>query len=92
MINEIVRDGTKVYLKIDLNLPADETVLIFEMDCCEQRFAELLKNHLRELEKQWKRIIAKGCLCYLEKEEISRLKSRLNKEWNGKDHCWKKQK
>ena len=33
--------------------------------------------------------IAVNCFLYLDAKQISALKSRLIKEWNGRTHCWK---
>ena len=93
MINDIIREGTKVCLKIDTGLADDEYIekrlASFSFECNSELYATLLQNHIIDIYARFKVDIARNCHYYLNDKAISKLKSKLNKEWNGKDHCWK---
>ena len=92
MFDIITINGTKVLMKIDTKLPLEKRVALFSFDCDSgnELYAALLANHLENLFREFREDIARHCWLYLgNAEEISKLKSKLNREWNSKDHCWK---
>ena len=88
MIVTITRTDITVLIEINTGLHIKEPVIYFQYNAGSEMGAELLKQYLYELRYKSKKNIAKDCLMYLSKEEISELKSRL-KKWNGSKHCWK---
>lgn len=89
MIETIRRTDTTVRLEINTGLCIKEPVIFFTYDCSSEMSAELLRQHLYDLRFKSKQDIARDCIMYLSKEEVSKLKSKLVKEWNGARHCWK---
>ena len=89
MIEAIEREGTKVIIQINTGLQVAKSVLDFEWECQHEYMAELLKYQLWEQETKYKEKIARQPHLYLEPKELSELKSKLVKEWNGSKHCWK---
>ncbi len=89
MIESIRRTDTTVSLGIHTALGVSEPVIYFNLNTGSEIHAELLRQHLYDLRLRAKKIIARNCLIYLDKEEISKLKSKLAKEWNGSKRCWK---
>lgn len=89
MIKLIRRDGTMVLFEIDTGMHIKEPWIYFSFDAGSEMHAELLRNYLYDLKFKEKKAIAKDCLMYLDREEISELKSKLMKKWNGARHCWK---
>lgn len=89
MIESIRRTESTVGLEINTGLCIKEPVIYFKYCADSELSAELLRQHLYELRFKGKQLIARDCLSYLNKEEISALKSRLVKDWNGAKHCWK---
>lgn len=92
MIESISTNGTEVILNITTELGGVKFSINFRWDTGSNMFAELLREHLKELalirkDRNSERI-ADDCLCYLAPLKISNLKSRL-KKWNGSKHCWK---
>ncbi len=94
MIESIEREGTKVIIKINTGLNVEKHVLWFVHELQHEYMSELLKEHLRDLMCKHKDKLrveaAKNPHFYLEPKEISKLKSKLVKEWNGSKHCWKR--
>ena len=89
MIESIIRTDNTVFLKINTGLCIKEPVIYFNYSAGSEMHAELLRNRLYDLQFKAKQNIARNCLVYLNKNEISKLKSKLVKEWNGSKHCWK---
>lgn len=89
MIESISRNGGTLLLEINTSLCIKSPIVWFGFDAVTELAAELLRKHLYDLMDNQKKEIARDCLRYLSKEEISRLKSKLVKEWNGSKHCWK---
>ena len=90
MIESIYRNGTKVILEIDTGLDLKGRILIFEWETTDERFASLLEDQLLEQFDKFKQKIAKQPHLYLKPKELSALKSKLIREWNGSKHCWKR--
>ena len=89
MIESIRRTESTVFLEINTGLSIKEPVIWFKFDDDSEMSAELLRQRLYDFRFEANRSIARDCLMYLSKEEISKLKSRLVKDWNGSKHCWK---
>ena len=89
MIESIERDGCNVILKINLNLKVEKPVICFDFKCQDEYIAELLKRHLQKNLVSHNHQIAQNPMSYLACDEISKLKSKLVKEWDGSKHCWK---
>ena len=89
MIESIERDGTDVLIEINTGLNTKENILILRWEAENENFAELLKYQLRNQFDEFKKEIAEQPHLYLKPKEISELKSKLVKEWNGSKHCWK---
>ena len=89
MIESIGRDGTNVIIQINTGLQVAKPILSFVWECQHEYVAELLKYQLWDQEFRYKAEIAKQPHLYLEPKEISALKSKLVKEWNGSKHWWK---
>ena len=89
MIESIRRTESTVFIEINTRLCIKEPVIRFNFDASSEMSAELLRQRLYDLRFEANRNIARDCLMYLGKEEISKLKSRLVKEWDGSKHCWK---
>ena len=93
MIESIEREGTDIVVRINTGLDVKGNILLFRWSTRDELFAELLKDQLRnqfnEFKKEIARQTAKFPLLYLSREEVSKLKSTLVREWNGANHCWK---
>ena len=89
MIESIRRIDATVLLEINTDLCIKSPVEYFSFDAGTERSAELLRKHLCDLKHKAHQAIARNCLKYLDRDEISKLKSKLVKEWNGNKHCWK---
>ena len=89
MIETIRRAESTIFLEINTGLCIKEPAIFFNFRAESEVCAELLRQHLYELKFKAKKTIAKDCLLYLDKEEISKLKARLVNKWNGSKHCWK---
>ena len=89
MIESIRRTDSTVFLEVNTGLCIKEPVIYFSFSAGSEMSAELLRQHLYDLRYKSKEAIARDCLLYLSKEEKSRLKSKLVREWNGSKHCWK---
>lgn len=93
MIESIKREYLDVIVEIDTGLDVNRNILHFKWNAGNELFAELLKDQLRnqfnEFKKEIARQTAKFPLLYLSREEVSKLKSTLVREWNGANHCWK---
>ena len=93
MIESIEREGTRVIININTGLAIQWKNIALNLETGKELFAELLKDRLHNQFKEFKKEIAqqvvKYPLLYLEREEVSKLKSMLVKEWDGSKHCWK---
>ena len=89
MIESIIRTESTVGIEINTGLCIKEPIIYFKFCADSELSAELLRQHLYDLRYKSKEAIARDCLLYLSKEEKSRLKSKLVREWNGSKHCWK---
>ncbi len=81
-------DGTNLFAQIDTDVPIEKPVIPFAWNCNSDIFANILKDYLYDTLHEYKKKIASDCLFYLDKKEISKLKSKL-KKWDGSKHCWK---
>ena len=89
MIESIKRNDATVLLEINTGLCIKSPIVCFSFNAGSEMSAGLLRKHLYELRFKVNKSIAKDCLMYLNNQEISALKSRLVKKWNGSKHCWK---
>ena len=89
MIESIRRTDATILLEINTGVCIKSPIVWFSFDAGTEMSAELLRRHLYDLRFESKKATAKDCLMYLSKEEISKLKSRLVHEWDGRKHCWK---
>ena len=93
MIESITRVEAKVIININTGLRVGRPIVCVPWDCQYEYAAELLKEHLQSLivkhEDKLRKEAAKNPQFYLEPKELSKLKSKLVKEWDGSKHCWK---
>ena len=89
MIESIRRTDATIVLEINTRLCIKEPVIYFSFDAGSEMHAELLRQRLYDLRFENRKNISRDCLMYLNREEISKLKSKLVHEWNGSKHCWK---
>lgn len=90
MIDSIRRTESTVFIEINTGLCIKEPVIFFRFDTDSEISAELLRKHLYDVRAMAKKRIAKDCLMYLDREEVSKLKSKLLHEWDGNKHDWKR--
>ena len=88
MIESIRRSDGTILLEINTGLIIKSPIVWFSFDAGTEMSAELLRRHLYDLKLKAKQDIAKDCLTYLSRKEISELKSKLVHGWNGSKHCW----
>lgn len=82
------RKDKNVWIAIDSGLGTCAPTYCFGYPCDTQEEAELLTRHMdRELTK-YQAKIAKDPIMWLQSEEISALKRKLQ-DWHGGKHCWK---
>ena len=88
-IYEIKRDGSRVIIYVHSNLKTKTPIYPFKFELKDTEYAELLKDHLLQIEKKFYEFVAKNPEYFIFGKDISRLKSKLVKHWDGKNHCWK---
>ena len=84
------RQNTNVVLEWNSKLGTCKPVFPFSFDCGDdQEYAELVTRHFNKLLEDWKEEIAKEFYLYIDDVEVTKLKRKLNKEWDSKNNFWK---
>ncbi len=86
----VTRDDVEVMISIHSGLQGVSAPrYTFSFIADSENEAEMLRQQIEESICEHNEYVAANPFAYLESPEISKLKKRLNEEWDGRNHCWK---
>ena len=90
MIDKIYRDNAKVIMRLDSKLGTCRPIYNWKWSYGnDQEAAELATRLWNKRFNEFKEEIAKEFWYYLDAHEITKIKRKLNKEWDSKNGWWK---